>query len=408
MLTADLLQYRRSKGRVFPLFLDPGAPENRDAAQALLALFPSALGRTRSEIEEAAGALDLPGLGAKTQRGLLKLLFDSAGFATDAAADPPALRRFLFDASARHWHERGTQGLADWRSGAIASAAAEFGIAQPDVEESLFADLPLQQRLILVPSLQAVSLLHRYNVAQVQGLLLGAQRIEIEAASPSPQRLRQLLRWLKFFGLLFGEEQSAGGGFRMVVDGPLSVLEGSTRYGLNLAEFFPALLLWPPPWRLRALVRLRSGGGLHELVVEPHPHLHSHYPDQGQWVPDSAKRFVEEFNRLGRAWRAEPADELLMLPGNRYLVPDFVLRHPDRPQPVMLEHLLHPDPEFLPGRIALARLASGVQYVLACRATPALKQAVPDGQNLYLYRRNLTPSTFLDWLEGRSPRRAER
>ena len=90
---------------------------------------------------------------------------------------------------------------------------------------------------------------------QAQGLLLTAERLDIRAPWPEPLRLRQLLRYLKFFGLLF---QTSGGsrgeGLHVRVDGPLSVLESSNRYGLQLAEFLPALLLWDPPWQAEAEV----------------------------------------------------------------------------------------------------------------------------------------------------------
>ena len=406
MLTADLLQYTRRKGRVMPGSLDPEAPAPLEGAQALIGLFAASPGQPRGEIEDAAAALGLPNLSQKVQRGLLKLLFDAAEFGTEAAADPVALRKDLFDAAAQRWREAGATDLAGWRQELVAAAAAERGITLAAAEAALFADLPSQQRLLAAPQFTSRALLHRYNVAQVQGLLLGAQRIEIDAERPNPRRLRQILRWLKFFGLLFREEPGAPEArLRLTIDGPLSVLEGSTRYGLQLAEFFPALLLWPQAWRLKAWVRLRAGGGLHELIAEPHPFLRSHYPDHGQWVPDSARRLVDEINALGLSWRAEAADDVLMLAGNRYLVPDFVLRHPERPQPVLLEHLLHPDPETLPGRLELARAAPQARYLYACRGTPAVQEAVNGDPGVFLYKRNLTAAALVDWLEGKAPKR---
>jgi hypothetical protein len=406
MLTADLLLYKRRKGRVIPEALDPEAPAPLEAAQALIGLFAASPGQARGDIEAAAGALGMAELSQKAQRGLLKLLFDGAEFGTEAATDPLQLRHDLFEAAAQRWRDLGTAGLPGWRAEIVAAAAAERGITAAAAEAALFADLPSQQRMMAAPSFTARGLLQRYNSAQVQGLLLGAQRIDIDAANPTPQRLRQMLRWLKFFGLLFREEpRGAPGNLHLVLDGPLSVLEGSTRYGLQLAEFFPALLLWAPPWRLHAMVRLRAGGGLHELIVEPHPHLQSHYPDHGQWVPDSARRFAAEVNALDSPWRAEAAEDVLMLAGNRYLVPDFVLRHADEPEPVLLEQVLIPVPETLPERLTLAKTVTGQRYVIACRATPAIQEAVRDEADVFLYKRNLTASAFVDWLEGRGPAR---
>jgi len=398
MLTADLLLYRRHKGRVFPHRIDPASPALLAAAQSLIRLFASVPGKTRGEIEEAASGLAYPDVPLKVQRGLLKLLFDRAEFGTEAAGDPAAIRHGLFDAAAVRWREEGANGPPSWRVAVLNAVAAEQGLTPAQAEAAMFADLPSQQRLLKAPDFTPGQLLLRFNSAQIQGLLLGAQRVVVEGGRQSPQRLRQILRWLKFFGLLFRSATDGAEGLRVGIDGPLAVLEASTRYGLQLAEFFPALLLWPPPWKMRAQVRLRSGGGLHELLVEPDPYLRSHYPDRGQWVPQSARGFVEQVRALGSSWQAEPAEGVLMLADNRYLVPDFLFRHPRRTQTVLVEHLLQPSPEILADRLALARAVESPRYLFACRGTPAMREAAA-GAAVFLYKRNLTAAAFVDWLE---------
>lgn len=403
MLTGNLLIHRRRQGRLYPNRLDPAQEAPREAAESVLALARSFRGRRRGDLHEALDGLAAPGVSAKALRGMVKLVLDGCEFAVAEGPPPPDLRRELFDAAAGQWRARGTDGLAQWRGALLAEAGRRHGLEPAAVERALFADLQENQLLQEVPTLDGEGLLLRYNVAQVQGLLLHAQGLEIDAAAVTPQRLRQLLGYLKFFGLLFRVEGSNFGsratpGARIAVDGPLSVLESSTRYGLELAAFFPALLLWRERWRLRAEVRLKAGAAPLELIVEPHPLLRSHYPDRGQWVPEPARQFVAGFNALASPWRAAPAEEIVALPGNRYLVPDFVLTHSAR-GPVHLEHLTYPSREAVARKLELAAAAPGVRYRVACRALPSIREAFPESERLFLYRRQLLPRRVLAWIE---------
>ncbi len=273
--------------------------------------------------------------------------------------------------------------------------------------------------------LPPAALPYRYNVAQVQGLLLRAERVELTAPWPAPRRLRQLMRYLKFYRLLFREAPpptppSAGPARRraatgagppaepelhLVIDGPLSVLESATRYGLELAQFFPALLLWEPPWRLEAELRLgRSQSRAQSparLCVEPHPWLRSHYPDHGQWIPADVLRFVAAFNAGASPWRAAAAEALLALPDNRCLVPDFEFRRPGA-APVYLEHLAYPDAAAVAARLEQIAAAGRRDYLLACRAVPSVK-ALGQPPGLLTFRRSLLPGPVREALQRLPP-----
>lgn len=219
--------------------------------------------------------------------------------------------------------------------------------------------------------------------------------------------MRQMFRYLKFFGLLFeqAEAASSGGGprLRLTLDGPLSVLESATRYGMQLAQFLPALLLWDTPWTLEAELRLRRHSGPLRLLLEPHPHLQSHYPDHGQWVPEDVQRFVALFNRGADPWQAEAAVELLTLPGNRYLVPDFAFTHLSSGRKAYLEVLAYPQPERVVARLNLAAQAAPATYLIACRGVPAVKAAAGAHPNLVTYRRSLIAAPVREALAGLVP-----
>jgi predicted nuclease of restriction endonuclease-like RecB superfamily len=437
MLTADLLDYRRRQGAVVPQLLDPAAPAAQQVAAAVLRCAQAHLGRPRGALEEALQGLDAAGLPPKAAQGLARLVLERCTFAVAAPLEPATLRRSVWDAGAAAWRgaedPRAPLGSAPWRAQALAAAQATLaasgavppasgvvpGLAPETIDAALFADLEEHQRLEALEPLRAAELPYRYNVAQVQGLLLRAERVTLSAPWPEPRRLRQLLRYLKFYRLLFRQEEAApprgrpragaaAPGLTLVVDGPLSVLESATRYGLELAQFFPALLLWDSPWRLEAELRLGKRRERNRLRLEPHPWLRSHYPDHGQWIPDDVRRFVAAFNadaeQAGTPWRAAAAEALLTLPGNRSLVPDFEFRRADAPgaAPLYLERLPYPDAPQVTARLAQLAAAGRTDYLLACRAVPAVR-ALGERPALLAFRRSLLPGPVRAALERLRP-----
>jgi predicted nuclease of restriction endonuclease-like RecB superfamily len=344
-----------------------------------------------------------------------------------------------------------------WREALLESVAGSLELTREEAEAAMFADLSENQRLTALDPLTPESLLFRFNTAQVQGLLLGAERVWVTSPWPPPRRLRQLMRYVKFFGLLFSQDHVPSGGatppmLSLTLDGPLSILASATRYGLQLAQFFPALLLWDEPWQLRAEVSPGRGahGGKYGdkrrgmLEIERHPWLRSHYADRGMWVPEQVVRFVESFNSAtGKAvagnaaagstvagkdertpWQAAPAEDVLMLPGNRALVPDFVFRRhqtgatetgavetgavefgatetgAETGATVYLEHLAYPVPAQVMARLERLKHAGRKDYLLACRGVPAIQALNVPCPPLIAYRRTLLPSTVREALNA--------
>lgn len=409
MLTGNLLLHTRRQGRIIPRMVDPADRQLLAGAQALLELADAFQGRRRGELEEAMEDVALPGVQAKVARGLARLVLDRCEFEMGGAADPVALRRDLFDAAAQAWREEGAEELPKWRERVMARVAGTHNLAAADAENILYADLAENHVLTSLRPVLAEGLLHRYNTAQVQGLLLRAARITLSCPSwPSPQRLRQLFRTLKFYGLLFsletpaGSEDAGGGEFRLMLDGPLSVLESGSRYGLNLAQFLPVLFHWEQPWKLACVLRPRPGSAEGLLEVQPHPFLKSHYPDQGQWVAEEVRQFVESFNALESSWRAAPAEELVALPGNRYLIPDFVFRPAGGGnEEIVLEVLRYPSLDQLTRRMELVQSNGLGNYIIACKDLPALRENFTGDDALFLFRRTLLPTQVNRFLAGR-------
>lgn len=336
MLTHDLLRARIKKGVICPQYLEVDDPGWVGLAEELVSLFQLHQGRPYGELREALKELlgDDPGPETEVGRGLIKLLEDSAELALDSALDPKEVRRALFTAAAPHLplkDERGAQrslpGVRLSRQALLEEVASRMKTTAEALEQALYADLPDARVVKEVRISDPGWLLRRYNVALAQAVLLRALWVEIELKAGAG-RYRQLFRWVRFFRLLHTVEALPQGGWKIRLDGPLSLFKQSSKYGLQLAELLPALLL-ADQWTLQAEVKWGHRDELKRFVLSPRQGLVSHYPDQGVFSTREEKWLVERFAGLKTEWRLSPAEALLDLGGQALIMPDFRLEHPD-------------------------------------------------------------------------------
>src|SRR5262245_13086104 len=167
MLTSNLVRVRVSKNRVKPWYLDPGEPSWRRWAETMLDVYRGMIGRTRGEledeIEESFGGLPSP----QVHQGLAKLLEDRCDFEIVSGHPPDEVREAVF----RSASQRRQSGQPFVRTDLIQQVAAQLSLSPETVEQSLFADLKLEQRIVKFNDLTAQRLLERYNVALAQGVL---------------------------------------------------------------------------------------------------------------------------------------------------------------------------------------------------------------------------------------------
>ena len=122
------------------------------------------------------------------------------------------------------------------------SRELERDVSPEQIRVGLYADLPEQQMLTSVDIPTPEALIHRYNLAQVQGVLYRASDVVITAHRNDPGEYKLLFRYMKLFGLMSYIEGDADHGFTLTIDGPTSLFKPSPRYGLALAKLLPALL----------------------------------------------------------------------------------------------------------------------------------------------------------------------
>lgn len=365
MLTADLVRARVVKGEVRPRYVDPAEPGLRELAAQMLALYAGHLGKTRDALEGALAALLGEGTDYLLHRGLAKLLADRSEFAVQSPVEPVELRRALFEEAAKHHPAVLTADEVHTvtRDAVIARVAERFGVPAEALAAAMYADLEGEQVITAAPGTTPEALLHRYNLALAQAVLLRATSLTVRIAPGDPQRYRQLFRYIKFYRLMHTVSGTSVKGYAITLDGPLSLFQLSQKYGLQLAEFLPALALCPQ-WEAEAEVLWGRDKTRHTFKVSRETGLVSHYPDTGQYVTREEQWLIDRFAALGGAWSLERRAEIIDLDGRGVLIPDFALRHRDG-RVAWLEILGFWKRDWLEARLTLLREAAPKNLVLA-------------------------------------------
>lgn len=327
MIKGDQIRARLGQDKTLrPIYLDPTDSTRLEKAQTCLSLFLDAVGKTRGELKERTQPF-IKGEGDKRlNAGLVEVLTARCSFETPAAIEPSRIRNKVFELSAGSFPvgvERPEQ-----RQQILEEAARELGISPTVVEKWLFADLKDEQRLETFRTLTPERLVHRYNVALAQAVLLYASRVRIRVPVAPRGRLRQMFRYLKFFRLLFAVESESPEHLNLVVDGPRSVLDGTRAYGLRFASFLPALLLAEEFSMEAELVWKRKKC---KLELDARSGLRSHYRDTGAWIPAEMKQLrIRLEQTLPSGIRLADAEPVVSLGGRDVYVPDFCFSRQDK------------------------------------------------------------------------------
>jgi predicted nuclease of restriction endonuclease-like RecB superfamily len=339
MLTSDLLRVRVVKAEVKPQFVKTSAPRHIERAERMLEVFQEAVAAKRRRADLIAQIREIEGLSTdhKLIKGLAKVLLDKCEFAAltlpgEDALEPPEIRQRLFRLAVTDGPVARRPGPTNLPTATSLTAqlATELGCTPEQLAAAMYADLKEEQILIEadLPG-DARGLLERYNVALVQSVLLRASRLSLTLHGPTSRRLRQIFRYLKFHQLMYRITRK-GKAIHLLIDGPESLLRQSTRYGLQLATFFPALLLQDCKWEAEAEIMWGNKRKVRKaLNIASKAGLKSHYKDRGAYKPRAGEWFETRFTELSSSWKLSEG-EVLDLGNQDLLVPDYTFRRSGR------------------------------------------------------------------------------
>lgn len=333
MLTGNLVRVKFNRNKIVPRYVDPADGDLLAVAEQLLDLFRRPSEVTRGDIEGELNEQFSDDPMQLVGRGLAKLLEDRCDFAVVADRPPEQLRELVFRKADEH------RRIADSfdRDAVLREVATELGVPADEVENGLFADLRSEQRRMKFDDISPERLLHRYNLALAQAVVLRASAVDLLVKHETPARLRALVRRIKFHRLICEAGKPSPDVFRFRLDGPMSLFTSTQKYGLQLALFLPAVLacadfeltaelLWGPERKPK------------QFVLTPDDGLQWHQPGDAAFTPPEVGVFAAQFVKRCPDWDIDDAPEVRPL-GDGFWVPDFRLTHRPSKKSILLEIL---------------------------------------------------------------------
>lgn len=395
MLPSDLLVARRYRDTIRPSYAKL-TRENLGSANRLLGVFEMHLGRRRMELEEAVRGLEEEsGRDYRYVRGLATLLERRCQFRVEAVVVPDEARLRIFHAAAHN----GIPTTLEERRKLLEEEAVRLDISAGELEDSLYADLEEEQILTEFLPIDAEDLVRLYNLGLTQTLLFKCTEMEFTASG----NWQQIFRRIKWLGLIY-TIQRQDEGYRVKVDGAVSLFRLGTRYGTSLAKLLPHIVA-AQEWSVQAWILRRRGD--HQLLkLELDSLRHAGYlraeEPSGREVYDSMveESFAKRFNALKTGWKMTREPDVLPV-GRNVMIPDFLFEKAG--MRVYLEVAGFWTPEYLKHKLVQLQGVEGVDMIVAANRAHACQQLDSLGRKLDIvyYKRKVPLQPVLRHLKAR-------
>jgi predicted nuclease of restriction endonuclease-like RecB superfamily len=403
MLTADLTRSRTTDERITPLFIDPDEERYRQTARELIQLFENHLGEPKGDLEDAIDELTVADTDYKIVQGLAKLLKDECEFEVVASVEPREIRRRLFEKANERYPivRQPTLGEDTQKLEVYSAIADDLGLSLEECYRGMYADLEDNKRLVQIGTRSAEQyasdgneststttltgssdaeyehtdltvdwLLTRYNLALAQAVLYDATEMRIRVWD----NFGTVFSYVKLFGLMHRVYPIDGDGDRVpstdeaagyeaVLDGPASLFSKSQKYGIRMANFFPALPLCDR-WEMTAEILVEeTTSETCQFMLDYTEGLDSHYSAGERFDSDVERTLANKWERANTEWELVREDDVFDL-GAEVMIPDFAIEHPDG-QRVILEIVGFWTPEYLDAKLEKIRQVDADNFVLA-------------------------------------------
>jgi hypothetical protein len=364
LLPSNLLRARISRGKIRPLYVDLDA-STLALAERIKEIYSSGVGKKKGGLLERLRKVEDEGHDFKLVRGLSTLLERRCTFQAESAVDPMRARMAVFE-------EASVARVAthEQRAEVLERVSTRLGVPTQALEGALYSDIEDELLLREFRPIPCDGLLRLYNLSLTQTLLFKSLRFEFSASGG----WQRIFREVKRLGLIYSVESEGEGqgakGYRVAVDGPLSLFKMTERYGTSIAKLLP-LITASTPWRIQAEILARSRGGRvytfeadseelrDTLAVGDASDLDDRKPTYDSSVEE---RFAKSFLSCGSGWmlRREPEP---LIAGRHVLIPDFSLERDGAK--VYVEVVGFWTPEYLKRKIDKLSSVAGVDMVIA-------------------------------------------
>ena len=371
-----------------------------DIAEELISLFQQAEGSSVETLNQRLRDVATQHLDPLLVNGLAKLLWDLCEVQTNTEHDPVVLRQQVFQQASITRHELELRDSFD-RNQVLAQCAKTLAVTVEQLETMLFSDLPTAQRVGALRPVCATDLVLRYNLALAQGVLLRSSQVTIDF-SPQPSRLlRRLFHQIKFRRLMYRMSGSSQQGYQLVLDGPMSLLESTQRYGLQLALFLPAIVAMEG-WHLQANLKWGKAKTDAVFVLSDKEGLAAPHR-QGVDELEEISNLVTAFERLESTWKVRRCTKVFHFPDAAVIVPDLVFEHIASRRKVYLEAFGYWYREAVFDRVELLKQHAPAPFILAVSKHLRVSAAITANDfpgRILLYGRTISANTVLQTLES--------
>ncbi|MCC5599199.1 DUF790 family protein [Nostoc favosum] len=376
MLPTDLLMHRQNGEEIIPkrLKIDQKTSE---LAIELINYFQSAVGKTQGVLERQLTDFEGDSTDYRVKRGLGYILKSSfCTFEVVSPLEPQMLRERVFSLAAKSVSSRESTQVTLSKIADELTQELEREVLLEQVRNGLYADLSENKILTVFDAPTAPDLLNRYNLSQVQGVFYKASQLVLNAHRNVPGEYKLLFRYLKLFQLMAYIEGDADHGFTITIDGPTSLFNPSTRYGLAIAKLIPALL-HVTKWSLSSILQTRDAytntWKTGRFTLNSECGLVSHYPPGKPYDSMLEASFADKWDALKSGWALEREVDLIPIPGS-VMIPDFRLVHSDG-RTFLLEIVGYWRPEYLQKKFSQVRRAGRDDLILAISERLNLEKA---------------------------------
>jgi predicted nuclease of restriction endonuclease-like RecB superfamily len=383
MLPSELLVAKTFKGAVRPCYLAP-TPPLLNLAQSIIEVYREHLGKKRSQVRSHLRLLEYGPHNFRLVRGLSAVLDRFSEFATDSPVDPQTIRKTLFALS------KGFAPSPAERQEVILEASERLKVPPDWIERYMWSDLEGEQILKSFTPPTPEELLAHYNLSLTQTLLFKSKFVEFSVEG----NWKRIFRSIKRLGLMYSISGSPGT-YNVLVEGPISIIKMTERYGTSLAKLLPEILA-SKNWRIRAQI-IGRGNRLLNFELKSSEGVHFPEPPEPEVYDSSLEEsFAQRFSSLGSRWRLLREPDPIPVPGGA-MIPDFAFELQGRR--VYLEIVGFWTPEYIRKKISKIQAARdrNVNLIVAADVDLGVSGEIPG--DVITFRGEVPLKPILDRLE---------
>ena len=324
MLTKDLLRFRRINGKIIPQYLKNTDIKAQLLCRDILSKITSSIGYTKKELDKELQIILYSHKDLKLSKGIAKTIFSECVFNNLDNFDFFSERKKIFEISNDLLTQTTNMSITEYHEHILNNLTEK---QQNFINSGIFSDHPDYESLEQIKqNLTVEDIINKYNSWLLQSLIIYADQLEISFKTPNTKLLRNFISKLRFHRLLCRYEKGKNSTIKLIIDGPLNIVENSQKYGLQLAIILPYIYQFAN-WELKTQINFNKKE--YTLTANEQLNIKPIYQHQNDYLPEEIKLFGKLFNEKSQNWSISLSNEIIILSPEQTIFPDFVFKKLD-------------------------------------------------------------------------------